>query len=318
MSEKANNENDKIPTMIGRYKILQGLGNGRFGDVYKATDKEEGKEIYAVKVFKKTKEGINEGVPKTAIKEVCLLKELNHINIERLIDVLHLQGRFTLVFEFIPKGLDQLIEREPLSPELTKSYMYQILKGIEYLHKNQIIHRDLKPQNLLITTNDIIKLADFGLARGYCLAIQNLSEEVVTVCYRPPDVLLGNTNYSTEIDIWSIGCIFMEMISGSLLFKVSELEKSVLQKIFYCLGTPNESTYPGVTKLPKWKEYVDRNYPGVDWTKNFVKLDKNGIDLLKKMLQIDPKKRISASEALEHEYFKNIDQKTLDLYKNEL
>ena len=294
------------------------IGKGTYGTVYRAKD-EDGNEIYALKKIKL--QGDDEGIPSTAIREICLLKELNHINIEKLKDVIHASKKITLVFEYIDRDLKKIIDAtmgEGLELKLIKSYLYQLLKGMAYIHKYKILHRDLKPQNLLISNDNILKIADFGLARGYGLPVRNYTHEVVTLWYRAPDVLLGSKNYSTSIDIWSIGCIFEEMACGKqILIKKSNVDQ--LKKIFHVLGTPTEKDFPGLEDISDWEndEYKFEKYPKQDIRKYIPRLDDDGIDLLEKMLQIDPEKRISAADALKHKFFDDIDQSVLDLYKDE-
>ena len=296
---------------MSKYTATMILGKGAYGYVRKAKD-ELGNEIYAMKEFSfmDEKEAKNEGIPPTAIREVYLLKELNHINIERLIDVLHSSKYFTLVFEFLDTDLKKIIDmhakkNEKLTQKEIKSYLYQLLKGVAYIHKHKIIHRDLKPGNLLITKDNILKIADFGLARSYALPIRNFTNNVVTLYYRPPDVLLGNTDYTTDIDIWSIGCIFAEMVLLMPLFKT--VENLMADHIFHFLGTPTEETYPKLEFLPLWDSEKYKFRAGIGLRDKMKDLDDVGFDLLMKFLQIDPDKRISAEEALKHPFFNDLD-----------
>ena len=297
------------------------LGKGEYGSVYKAKD-ESGNEIYAMKEFntKNEKELKYEGIPPTALREVYLLKELNHINIERLIDVLHIPKHFTLVFEFIDKDLKKIIDekkfkKEKLSPVEVKSYLYQLLKGTAYMHKHKIIHRDLKPGHLLITKDNILKIADFGHARCYSLPIRNFNHNVVSASYRAPDIFLGNTDYITDIDMWSIGCIFAEMILMKPPFRTTE--SLMVHYIFHFLGTPTEETYPKLEFLPLWDSEVYGFRVGLGLRDKMKDLDDVGFDLLMKFLQVDPSKRISAEEALNHPYFNDLDETTKELYIND-
>lgn len=196
------------------------IGKGTYGTVYKAKD-EEGKEIYALKKIKL--QGEDEGIPSTAIREICLLKELNQINIVKLLDVIHSSKKLTLVFEFIDRDLKKVIDTtkgDGLPLPKVKSFLYQLLQGVAYIHQYKILHRDMKPQNLLISNEGVLKIADFGLARGYGLPVRNYTHEVVTLWYRPPDVLLGSKDYSTSIDMWSVGCIFAGKI---ILYNYTQL-----------------------------------------------------------------------------------------------
>ena len=297
------------------------LGKGEYGSVYKAKD-ESGNEIYAMKEFntKNEKELKYEGIPPTALREVYLLKELNHINIERLIDVLHIPKHFTLVFEFIDKDLKKIIDekkfkKEKLSPVEVKSYLYQLLKGTAYMHKHKIIHRDLKPGHLLITKDNILKIVDFGHARRYSLPIRKFNHNVVSASYRAPDIFLGNTDYITDIDMWSIGCIFAEMILMKPPFRTTE--SLMVHYIFHFLGTPTEETYPKLEFLPLWDSEVYGFRVGLGLRDKMKDLDDVGFDLLMKFLQVDPSKRISAEEALNHPYFNDLDETTKELYIND-
>lgn len=292
------------------------LGEGTYGVVYKAKD-QKGNEIYALKKIRLQAE--EEGIPSTAIREISLLKELNHKNIVKLFDVLHTPKKLTLVFEFVEQDLKKVIDAtngQGLDIKLVKSYLYQLLKGIEYIHKHKVLHRDLKPQNLLISKDNILKIADFGLARGYGIPVKNYTHEVVTLWYRAPDVLLGSKVYGTTVDIWSIGCIFAEMVTGKPLF-MGKSEPDQVKKIFKIRGTPSDIYAPGLRDLPEWgvNENVIDNCPGEDIKKYVPSLDSEGLDLLLKFIQIDPEKRISADEALKHPFFDDIQATVREIYQ---
>merc|ERR1712066_378298 len=131
-------------------------------------------------------------------------------------------------------------------------FLYQLLRGVAYCHQHRVLHRDLKPQNLLINREGALKLADFGLARAFGTPVRSYTHEVVTLWYRAPDVLMGSRKYSTPVDIWSVGCIFAEMVNGRPIFPGST-DADQLQRIFKILGTPSERTWPAITELPDWK-----------------------------------------------------------------
>ena len=298
-----------------KYTKTVKIGEGTYGVVYKAKD-QKGNEIYALKKIRLQAE--EEGIPSTAIREISLLKELKHKNIVELFDVLHTPKKLTLVFEYVKHDLKKVIDAtngQGLDLKLVKSFLYQLLKGIEFIHKHKVLHRDLKPQNLLISEDNILKIADFGLARGYGIPVKNYTHEVVTLWYRAPDVLLGSKTYGTTVDIWSIGCIFAEMVTGKPLF-MGKSESDQLKKIFKIRGTPSDTYAPGLRDLPEWgvNENVFDTIPEDDIQKYVTGLDSEGIDLLLKFIQVDPEKRISADEALKHPFFDDIQQSMKELY----
>ncbi|CAL1525993.1 unnamed protein product, partial [Lymnaea stagnalis] len=218
------------------FQKIEKIGEGTYGVVYKAREKGSGKHV-ALKKIRLDAE--SEGVPSTAIREISLLKELEHPNVVRLLDVIHCDMKLYLVFEYLTKDLkkymDSFPSNEHINPALIKSYMYQLLNGISYCHSHRVLHRDLKPQNLLIDMEGNIKLADFGLARAFGVPVRTYTHEVVTLWYRAPEILLGSRFYSTPVDVWSLGCIFVEMVRRQALFP-GDSEIDQLFRIFRTLG----------------------------------------------------------------------------------
>uniref|UniRef100_A0A8C9YZG8 Cyclin dependent kinase 17 n=1 Tax=Sander lucioperca TaxID=283035 RepID=A0A8C9YZG8_SANLU len=222
------------------YVKLDKLGEGTYATVFKGRSKLTD-NLVALKEIRLEHE---EGAPCTAIREVSLLKDLKHANIVTLHDIIHTEKSLTLVFEYLDKDLKQYMDDcgNILSMQNVKIFLFQILRGLAYCHKRKVLHRDLKPQNLLINDRGELKLADFGLARAKSVPTKTYSNEVVTLWYRPPDVLLGSSEYSTQIDMWGVGCIFYEMAAGRPLFPGSTVEDE-LHLIFRLLGTPTEDNW---------------------------------------------------------------------------
>jgi len=251
-----------------------------------------------------------EGTPSTAIREISLMKELKHENIVSLHDVIHTENKLMLVFEYMDKDLKKYMDthgdRGALKPPLIKSFMYQLLKGVAFCHENRVLHRDLKPQNLLTNTRGQLKLADFGLARAFGIPVNTFSNEVVTLWYRAPDVLLGSRQYNTSIDIWSAGCIMAEMYSGRPMFAGTGNEDQ-LQKIFRLMGTPSERSWPGISAFPEYKANFPI-YQTQDLRNCMPSMDALALQLLSAMLVLRPDGRISAAEALLHPYFHDLPQ----------
>lgn len=216
---------------------MERVGEGTYGVVYKAQDKKTG-ELLALKKIRL--EAADEGIPSTAIREISLLKQLQHPNIVRLYDVVHTEKKLTLVFEFLDQDLKKFLDacgENGLEAYTIKSFLYQLLQGIAYCHQHRVLHRDLKPQNLLINMEGELKLADFGLARAFGIPVRNYTHEVVTLWYRAPDVLMGSRKYSTQVDIWSVGCIFAEMVNGRPLFPGASEADQVCVCLSACLSS---------------------------------------------------------------------------------
>jgi len=281
---------------------MEKIGEGTYGVVYKAKDRVTG-EIIALKRIRLEAE--DEGIPSTAIREISLLKELQHPNIVRLYDVVHTERKLTLVFEFLDQDLKKYLDvcDSGLGLPILKSFLYQLLTGVAYCHHHRVLHRDLKPPNLLINREGQLKLADFGLARAFGIPVRSYTHEVVTLWYRAPDVLMGSRKYSTPVDVWSVGCIFAEMANGRpLVAGTSETDQ--LDRIFRLLGTPTPQDFPGIVELPEYSPDLTRYPPPRGGLASLVPtLDQTGVDLLNKMLQYDPARRITAQDALDHPFF---------------
>uniref|UniRef100_A0A3B3Y832 Protein kinase domain-containing protein n=1 Tax=Poecilia mexicana TaxID=48701 RepID=A0A3B3Y832_9TELE len=314
------------------YIKLDKLGEGTYATVFKGRSKLTD-NLVALKEIRLEHE---EGAPCTAIREVSLLKDLKHANIVTLHDIVHTDKSLTLVFEYLDKDLKQYMDDcgNIMSMHNVKIFLFQILRGLSYCHKRKVLHRDLKPQNLLINERGELKLADFGLARAKSVPTKTYSNEVVTLWYRPPDVLLGSSEYSTQIDMWGVGCIFYEMAAGRPLFPGSTVEDE-LHLIFRLLGedpilnvivmvtlaishltvsdwtvttsgTPTEENWPGISTIEEFKSYNFPKYKPQPLINHAPRLDSDGIELLLAFLRYESKARISADEAMKHSYFRQL------------
>ncbi|KAH6561010.1 hypothetical protein BASA50_000822 [Batrachochytrium salamandrivorans] len=288
---------------VEKYQKIEKLGEGTYGIVYKAQNRETG-DVVALKRIRLDNE--EEGVPCTAIREISLLKELKHTNIVRLHDVIHTEKKLTLVFEYLDSDLKKFLDTNAgdISAPTIKHLMHQLFRGVAFCHENRVLHRDLKPQNLLINKRLELKLADFGLARAFGIPVRGYSHEVVTLWYRAPDVLMGSRQYSTSIDIWSIGCIMSEMASGRPLFPGGSI-RDQLVRIFKILGTPDEKIWPRIAELPDYKPDFPI-YPPARLGPMLPKLSAEGIDLLMSTIEFQPENRISAEVAILHPYFHDV------------
>eukprot|EP00960_Hanusia_phi_P041163 754867-Hanusia_phi.AAC.1 len=295
---------------MDKYLKIEKIGEGTYGVVYKARDRQT-QAIIALKKIRLDAE--DEGVPSTAIREISLLKELQHPNIVQLKDVVHSENKLHLVFEFLEhdlkKHMDGYNANGGMPAQMIKSYVYQMLQGIAFCHAHRVLHRDLKPQNLLIDRSGMLKLADFGLARAFGIPVRTYTHEVVTLWYRAPEILLGSKHYSTPVDMWSIGCIFAELVMRRPLFP-GDSEIDELFRIFRVLGTPNEEVWPGVTQLPDYKPSFPHWNPR-PLAEVVTGMDGPGLDLLSQTLIYEPSKRCSAKAAMLHPYFDGLDKSNL-------
>uniref|UniRef100_A0A0A9Y9D8 cyclin-dependent kinase n=2 Tax=Lygus hesperus TaxID=30085 RepID=A0A0A9Y9D8_LYGHE len=292
------------------YMELDMIGNGAYGTVYKARSVLDGSIVALKKIRVQLTE---EGFPTSTLREIATLKQIDqfeHPNIIRLLDICQGEGRndqllLYLVFEHVDQDLALYMERHRslngIPRQKIKNLMHQIFHGIDFLHSHRIMHRDLKPQNILITNDGIVKLADFGLAKTYCFYMR-LTSVVVTLWYRSPEVLL-TCPYAANVDIWSAGCIMGEMLKGSPLF-AGKSEGDQLDKIFRVIGTPRYEEWPEEVSIPR-SSFKVRSPTPLDQV--IPDVCEDGKNLLMKIFVFDPAKRITSAEIMEHPYFDESD-----------
>jgi len=289
------------------FDCLNRIEEGTYGVVYRARDKRT-QEIVALKKLKMEKE--KEGFPITSLREINTLLISQHPNVVTVREIVVGSdiNQIYIVMDFVEHDLKGLMEtmrkkKQVFLPGEVKCLMIQLLSAIHHLHDNWILHRDLKSSNLLLSHNGILKVGDFGLAREYGSPLLAYTAIVVTLWYRAPELLLGLKNYSTHIDVWSIGCIFGELLLMEPLFP-GKSETDELNKIFKLLGTPSERVWSGFNNLPGAKvKFVD--YPVSSLRNKFPErmLSEAGLTLLKELLTYDPKRRITCEDALKSSYF---------------
>uniref|UniRef100_A0A668U2H9 cyclin-dependent kinase n=1 Tax=Oreochromis aureus TaxID=47969 RepID=A0A668U2H9_OREAU len=290
---------------VEEFQCLNRIEEGTYGVVYRAKDKKTD-EIVALKRLKMEKE--KEGFPITSLREINTILKAQHPNIVTVREIVvgSNMDKIYIVMNYVEHDLKSLMEtmKQPFLPGEVKTLMIQLLRGVRHLHDNWILHRDLKTSNLLLSHKGILKIGDFGLAREYGSPLKPYTPVVVTLWYRSPELLLGAKEYSTAVDMWSVGCIFGELLTQKPLFPgKSEIDQ--INKIFKDLGSPSEKIWPGYSELPAVKKMTFTEYPYNNLRKRFgALLSDQGFDLMNKFLTYCPSKRISSDEALKHEYFR--------------
>lgn len=301
---------------VTKYEILAKIGQGTFGEVFKAKHRQTGRKVALKKV---RTENEKEGFPITALREIKILQLLKHENVVNLIEICRTkaspydrrrQGSTYLVFDFCEHDLAGLLSNVLVKFTLSeiKRVMQMLLNGLFYIHSNKILHRDLKPANVLITREGVLKLADFGLARAFSLA-QNrrrggYTNGVVTLWYRPPELLLGERDYGPPIDLWGAGCIMAEMWIRSPIMQ-GNTEQHQLALIGQLCGSITPEVWPNVDKCELFGklELVKGHKRKVkDRLKPYVR-DPCALDLIDKLLVLDPAQRIDSDGALDHDFF---------------
>jgi len=316
-----------------KYKKIERIGEGAHGVVFKAevlpkseqrkesknkkrkvqeaqidqeqqTDTKDEKQPKYVAIKKIRLKSRQEGLSQEAIREIRLLQELDHPNIMKVIDIFSHSSNINVVIEYMTTDLDHILRAKEIiiTAADIKSYMKMLLLAVEHCHKNWILHRDIKPGNFLLGEDGQMKIADFGLAKIYGSPDRSLSHQACTLYYRAPELLFGARMYGPGADMWSVGCVFGELMKRVPMFPgTGELDQ--LSKIFSCLGTPTEKDWPGMTKLPSYTEF--NPWPPTPLESIFTAASADAIDLLRNLLRYDPKQRLSATQALAHRYFTN-------------
>jgi len=203
---------------MNKYDVLCVVGEGAYGVVLKCKNKDTN-EVVAIKKFKESEE--DEVVRKTTLREVKILRIMRHENIVQLKEAFRRKGKLYLVFEFVEKSMLDILEANPngVDTETVRLLTCQLARAIEYCHRHDVIHRDIKPENLLINPSDnALRLCDFGFARTMTTDAP-LTDYVATRWYRAPELLLGSTDYGKDVDIWALGCIFVEIFGGPLPYE---------------------------------------------------------------------------------------------------
>lgn len=280
------------------------VGSGTYGKVFKGLNVYT-KGLVALKRIRM--EGERDGFPVTAVREIKLLQSLRHLNIVNLQEVMVEKNDCFMVFEYLSHDLTGLLHHPnfKLEDAQKKHLAKQLFEGLDYLHERGVLHRDIKAANILVSNEGILKLADFGLARFYAKRHQlDYTNRVITIWYRSPELLLGETKYTAAVDVWSAACVMVEIFTKHAIFPGDGTELNQLEKIYNILGTPTLQEWPGLVDMA-WFELLrpTAKKRNVFAEKYQDRISPAAFELLTNMFCYDPAKRPTAAAALQHTYF---------------
>lgn len=310
--------NEEIANKYVKRPDSRPLGEGTFAVVWEGYVRSDPSILVALKKFRTDPSQTRLGLNVDTIREVKYLQELRHPSIIAMYDIFSTKDQnINMVLEHCPNGtLEKIIQSAiPYTPADVKAWMGMLCRAIYYCHSHFVLHRDIKPNNLLIATDGTVKLADFGLARAFADKSERMTHQVITMWYRPLELLFGSTHYSGAVDMWSIACVYAELVLRKPFIigrgvAMDEIDTSAggiaqIERICEVVGTPNEDNWPGVTELRDWfepKKQVplrDKNY----FMNALPSAGSTGVDFLMRLLTLDPRKRATAKEILQHDYW---------------
>lgn len=292
-----------------KYVKLAKIGEGSYGTVYRCRNKDTN-AIVAIKKFNESEDDAQ--IKKIAMREIRMLKQLKHGNLVNLLEVFRNKRKLHLVFEYCDQTVLNELEkhRKGVPEHKVKKILWQVVKGVQFCHKNNCIHRDVKPENILITKNGVVKLCDFGFARLLTGPGDEYTDYVATRWYRAPELVVGDAQYGPPVDVWAIGCVFGELLNGEPIWpgksdvdQLYHIQKTLGDLIPRHRKVFNSNQYFRGMVLPSPRERIplESIYPTAS---------NHTISFLKACLQMDPIGRSTCKELLEHAYF--------DSYREEL
>ncbi|XP_043280714.1 cyclin-dependent kinase-like 4 isoform X2 [Venturia canescens] len=296
---------------MDKYETVEVVGEGSYGIVMKCRHRESGQTV-AIKKFLETEEDVH--VRKMALREIRMLKKLRHDNLVNLIEVFRRRKRFYLVFEYLDHTvLDELEEKAGgLGLQISRRHIFQVLRGLSFCHANHIMHRDVKPENVLVSPNGVIKLCDFGFARFVTGPNESCTDYVATRWYRAPELLVGDRRYGRPVDVWAVGCLYAEMVTGEPLFP-GDSDLDQLYQITRLLGSLcsrhqtmiSRGDNKRISRRSSTDEFsspspatLSRSLRSLFPTWTFA-----SIDFLAQCLRMDPETRPSCVNLLQHSLF---------------